>query len=409
MTPNTYWALSSVYFFYFAVLGATNPYWGLYLQSLGFDAKQIGSLMAVFIATKLVAPNLWSYWADQKGAHVSVMRLGAVLTPLCFLTVYLQQGFWTMALAMVLYSFFWNAILPQYEVITLKAIEGREERYSQIRLWGSVGFIVAVAGLGWLLDQVAVSWLPFSILSVMTFMALSTLVIPAEKIWLSAEKKILTPETNRPSANIREFGLAESFWLRIKYPPVLIFLLSVVLMQASHGPYYTFFSIYMEEIGYSRSLIGLLWSLGVMAEVVLFAIMHLLLTRFKPEHLLMLSLVLAAFRWLMVALFADQLILLLVSQLLHAATFGSFHAASIALVQRFFTGKTAGQGQAIYSSLGFGLGGALGAWGSGLLWTSIGAQSSYLLACVIAGFGAVLVFWSLRSHRSYWVEGKVIN
>ncbi|OOV88312.1 MFS transporter [Oceanospirillum linum] len=406
MMANAYWVLSSVYFFYFAVLGATNPYWGLYLQSLGFDAKQIGSLMAIFIATKLVAPNLWSYWADQKKAHVSVMRLGAVLTPLCFLTVYLQQGFWSMAVAMVLYSFFWNAILPQYEVITLKAIKGREERYGQIRLWGSVGFIAAVASLGWLLDQVAVTWLPVSILSVMTFMALSTLMIPAGKIWPDVEAKIPASESDGPPVNKRDSRQEEGFWRRLKHPPVFVFLLSVILMQVSHGPYYTFFSIYMEGVGYSRSLIGLLWSLGVMAEVVLFAIMHLLLTRFKPEILLLLSLVLAALRWLMVALFADELMLLLASQLLHAATFGSFHAASIALVQRFFTGKTAGQGQALYSSLGYGVGGALGAWGSGLLWVSIGAQGSYLLACVAAGFGAALVLWSLWIHRCYWAEEK---
>ena len=127
--PAGYVTLSSVYFFYFAILGAVHPYWGLYLQSLGYDAAQIGTLMAVFIATKLIAPNIWSYWADRRGAHLSVMRLGALLTPLCFAGVYLQQGFISLLLVMVLFSFFWNAILPQYELITLKAMRGHEERY----------------------------------------------------------------------------------------------------------------------------------------------------------------------------------------------------------------------------------------------------------------------------------------
>ena len=108
----------------------------------------------------------------------------------------------------------------------------------------------------------------------------------------------------------------------------------------------------------------------------------------------------------MVAYFAEQLTLLLVSQLLHAASFGSFHAASIALVQRFFSGRTAAQGQAVYSSLGFGVGGALGAWGSGLLWVEIGAQRSYLLAGFAAGFGAVFMLWSLYRHRGYWAGIK---
>ncbi len=403
MTGSVYWSLSSVYFFYFAVLGATNPYWGLYLQSLGFDAEQIGALMAVFIATKLIAPNLWSYWADRKDAHIPVMRLGAALTPLCFLTVYLQQGFWSMAVAMVLYSFFWNAILPQYEVITLRAIKGREERYSQIRLWGSVGFIVAVAGLGWLLDWVEVSWLPVSILFIMVMMALSSWWIPVSRFWGQKDDSA-EGATEKDGSNS---SADMSFLQCLRQPPVLIFLLAVILMQISHGPYYTFFSIYMEEIGYSRSLIGLLWSLGVMAEVVLFAIMHLLFRGFSPQLLLTVSLILAAVRWCMVGLFAQELVLLLVSQLLHAASFGSFHAASIALVQRFFSGKSAAQGQAVYSSLGFGIGGAIGAWGSGLLWVGLGAQWSYLLAALAAGFGAVLMVLSLWKYRGYWSSVRI--
>lgn len=400
MALSAYWPLSSVYFFYFAVLGATNPYWGLYLQSLGFGAEDIGALMAIFIATKLIAPNLWSYWADRRDAHIPVMRLGALLTPLCFLTVYLQQGFWTMAVAMMLYSFFWNAILPQYEVITLKAIKGQEERYSQIRLWGSVGFIVAVAGLGWMLDWVDVRWLPASILLIMSLMAAVSWWIPEKAV--SGRGQEGGAEDTDPANNASQTEGALSFWQSLQQPPVWVFLLAVILMQISHGPYYTFFSIYMEEIGYSRSLIGLLWSLGVMAEVILFAIMHLLLRRFKAEHLLIVSLVLAAVRWSVVGYFADYLLLLLVSQLLHAASFGSFHAASIALVQRFFKGGTAAQGQAVYSSLGFGVGGAIGAWGSGLIWLQIGPQGSYLLASLAAGFGAAFMLLSLRKHRHYW-------
>lgn len=404
MTVKAYWPLSSVYFFYFAVLGATNPYWGLYLQSLGFGTEDIGALMAVFIATKLVAPNLWSYWADRNNAHIPVMRIGALLTPLSFLAVYLQQGFWTMAAAMVLYSFFWNAILPQYEVITLRAIKGYEERYSQIRLWGSIGFIVAVAGLGWLLDMVDVSYLPVSIFVIMGLMALSSWFIPSPVV---LNERLADNGSLRPCVEVDRSDLAakpnnKHFLCVLATAPVWVFLLAVVLMQVSHGPYYTFFSIFMEEIGYSRTLIGLLWSLGVMAEVIIFAIMHRLLARFKAEDILLVSLVLAALRWGLTGFFSDVLPMLLLLQLLHAASFGSFHAASIALVQRFFKGNHAAQGQAIYSSLGFGIGGALGAWGSGLLWQQAGAEVSYLTASLSAGLGATFIWLSLWRHRQYW-------
>ncbi len=390
--PIPYWQLSSVYFFYFAVLGATSPYWSLYLQSLGFSAEQIGSLMALFIATKLIAPNIWSYLADRTHQHQRVMQLGAILTPICFTLVFWQDGFWLMAGVMALYSFFWNAVLPQYEVITLRAIKGQEERYSQIRLWGSIGFICSVAGLGWWLDYASIETLPVSILLIMVFMALVSLNVPSGQETPAASNK-------KPEAETK-------FIQRLRQPHVLSFLFGVMLMQASHGPYYTFFSIFMEQYGYSRTAIGLLWALGVFAEVLLFMVMHKLLRWINAEVILFLSLVLATLRWALTGLYPDSFILILLLQCLHAATFGSFHAASIALVHRLFPGKNAGQGQAAYSSIGFGVGGALGAWGSGLIWQYFSAETSFLLASVTSGIGALIIVGSLYKHRAAWAGAK---
>ena len=387
-----YWQLSSVYFFYFAILGATNPYWGLYLQSLGFNAEQIGSLMALFIATKLIAPNVWSYWADKSGRYERVMQLGAVLTPICFVGVFWTDQFWFMVAVMALYSFFWNAILPQYEVITLRALKGQEERYSQIRLWGSVGFILAVAGLGWWLDYAPVSTLPMAILVIMFAMAIVSFTVSGQ----------MTVDRKSEQKNNAEQGIM--YWL-LK-PHIVCFLLAVLLMQASHGPYYTFFSIFMEQYGYSRTVIGLLWALGVFAEVLLFLLMHKLLRWVKAEIILLVSLVLASVRWWFIGLYPESFYVMLLLQCLHAATFGSFHAASIALIHRLFPARHSGQGQAAYTSVGFGIGGALGAWGSGLIWQYFSAETSFQVASVTSGIAALIFFLSLYTQRSAWAVAE---
>lgn len=389
---TSYTTLSSVYFFYFAVLGATNPYWGLYLQSLGFSADEIGSLMAVFIATKLIAPNSWSFLADKTGQHHRVMQLGAILTPVSFTLIWFQQGFWTMTLAMMIYSFFWNAVLPQYEVITLRSIKGQEERYSQIRLWGSVGFIIAVAGLGWWLDFSSIDTLPGWILLIMIFMALVSFALPSEKPMLT--------EASPSSTNRKTLGQI------LKQPHVIIFFIAVMLMQMSHGPYYTFFSIFMEQHGYNRTVIGLLWALGVFAEVCLFLIMHRLLKRLGAEIILLVSLILAVVRWGLTGFFPDSFIMILLLQCLHAATFGCFHAACIALVHRFFPETHSGQGQALYSSAGFGIGGAIGAWGSGLIWQNFSPVTCFVIASVTVGIAAIMVSVSVSRHRHHWLPAK---
>ncbi|OPX55803.1 MFS transporter, PPP family, 3-phenylpropionic acid transporter [Oceanospirillum multiglobuliferum] len=383
----SYWQLSSVYFFYFAVLGATNPYWGLFLQDEGFDAQDIGSLMAIFIATKLIAPNIWGYLADKTGRHLKVMQLGAALTPLFFIGVYWQQGFWSMAAVMLAYSFFWNAILPQYEVITLRAIKGREDSYSKIRLWGSVGFIVAVAGLGWVLDFLSVQILPTAILFIMLGMGLSTYYLTEIKRNCLSEKKIKN----------------DKFLKYLFRAPVICFLFAVILMQLSHAPYYTFYSIFLEEYGYTRTSIGLLWSLGVLAEIILFWQMHRLLKIFNATTILWFSLFVAAVRWFFMGASPESLWVILLLQVLHAATFGSFHAASIAIVRQMFPDRHAGQGQAVYSSIGFGVGGALGAWLSGWMWQNWGAELSFYFAALAAFAGAVVILVSLQVSRGAWL------
>ena len=362
-----YWRLSSFYFFYFAVLGILVPYWNVYLKELGFSAIHIGYLSAILLGTKVIAPYLWGIISDKTNRRLQIIRLGSFFAFLFFIAIFYSQTFLWFAFVTFTYSFFWNAVLPQYEVITLNHLEGEQHRYSLIRLWGSVGFVVAVVLLGYLLDYISVLSLPWFVAGFLLLIWLSSLFV---------SEKIVTPSVDEKIEGLRSI---------LKRKRVMGFIAVSFLMLASHGPYYTFFSIYLENYGFSRTVTGQLWGLGVLAEVVLCLFMHRIMLKFSIESLLLFSLVLAVIRWLFIAFFVDSLILLLFAQILHAATFGMFHSAAIEFVRQNFKGHE-GQGQALYSSVSFGAGGAFGAFISGVFWDiSPTACFVFASACALGG------------------------
>jgi PPP family 3-phenylpropionic acid transporter len=375
-----YWRLSGFYLFYFASLGALVPYWGLYLQSLGFSVTQIGQLIAILMATKIVAPNIWGWIADKTGHRMTIVRSASLLAALTFMGVFAGSAFWWLALVMIAFSFFWNAALPQFEATTMNHLGGQTHRYSGIRLWGSVGFIVAVAGLGPLLDAFGTGLLP-QVIAVVFLL-----------IWLSS---LLVPESAAGHLPLDQERLRDV----LRRPEVLSLLAVCFLVQASHGPYYAFFSIYLEDYGYSTGLIGQLWALGVLAEIGVFLMMPRLLPRFGARRLLLAAVVLTTLRWLLIAGFADVLPVIVLAQTLHAASFGLYHAVAIYLVHRLFTGAHQGRGQALYSSISFGAGGAAGSLVSGYLWTGMGAQSMYLLAAGVSLVAVVVVLTGMRPRE----------
>lgn len=372
-----YWRLSGFYLFYFASLGALLPYWGLYLKSLDFSARDIGLFMAVVLGTKIVSPNIWGWIADHTGRRMAIVRVGCALGAICFAGVFVSSNYWWLLLVMVAFSFFWNATLPQFEATTFTYLGIQTNRYSSIRLWGSVGFIITAAGLGQLLHLKGVAALPTILLTL--FLG----------IWVMS---MWVPEKAAGHIPLQHESLRE-----VMRKPVVLALLAVcLLMQMSHGPYYTFYSIYLEDSGYSRFLIGQLWALGVIAEVIVFLIMHRLEPRLGLNSLLLLSLVLAAFRWVLIGYFVDVLWVLVVAQLLHAASFGIYHASAIQLIHKYFVGRHQGKGQALYSSLSFGMGGAIGSFYSGILWESMGAKAVFASASVVVILGAVISWIWIR-------------
>ncbi len=363
-----YWRLSALYFFYFASVGAFVPYWSLYLKHSGFNPAEIGQLSAMMLSTKIIAPNVWGWIADHSGRSLRMIRLASILTAVFFTGfLWVEQYVW-FAVLIIMFSFFWNAVLPQFEAITLYHLRAQSYRYSQIRLWGSVGFILTVLGLGWFFEQQSIQGLVHCLLGLLVLSAITTLT--------KLEVKLNKSET-----------ISLKILPILKKPEVLVFLLVNILVQISHAPYYVFYSIYLKHHQYGSTLIGALWALGVGAEIVLFIFMKPLLTEFSLRSILLLSLFLAVVRWLLIAWFPEQLPILVFGQLLHAATFGGTHVVAIHFVHQYFGDHHQGKGQAIYNSLSFGIGGVLGSFYSGYYWEYLGGNVIFSIAascCVLA-------------------------
>lgn len=380
-TALPYWRLSGFYFFYFSLLGATAPFLALYFDHLGFSAARIGELVAIPMLMRCVAPNLWGWLGDHSGRRLAIVRFGAVCTLVCFAGIFISQEYAWLALIMALHAFFWHAVLPQFEVITLAHLREQSARYSQIRLWGSIGFIVAVVGLGWLFERLSLDVYPWALVLIMGGIVLSSCWVP------------------NAQPQMRPNSLGEGGFLRqLRRPGILAFYLCVGLMQLSNGPYYTFLTLHLEALGYARGLIGQLWALGVLAEIVLFMVMARLLARYSLRTVLLASFMITAVRWLLLGNLAEYLPVLLFAQLMHAATFGSFHAAAIHFVQRSFADRQQGQGQALYAALA-GVGGALGALYSGYSWNSLGPAWTFALASLAAVAAAVITATRLPEEK----------
>lgn len=374
-----YWRLSTFYLFYFALLGSTAPFLALYFHHLGFDSARIGELVAIPMLMRCVAPNLWGWLGDHTGRRLAIVRIGAVCTLGSFALILLDKSYAWLALVMALHAFFWHAVLPQFETLTLAHLHGQAARYSQIRLWGSIGFILSVVGLGRVFESFSLDAYPYTLLAIMAGIVVASAWVPDARAVEAAPR---TP--------------GEGFVKQLLRPGVLAFYLCVGLMQLSHGPYYTFLTLHLEQLGYSRAVIGLLWAVGVIAEVLMFMAMSRILARFSLRQVLVTSFMLAALRWLLLGSFAEHLWVLVLAQVMHAATFGSFHAAAIHFVQRSFGSRQQGQGQALYAALS-GVGGAMGALYSGYLWQPLGAGGTFALAS-LAAFAAAFIMLRQTSH-----------
>lgn len=270
--------------------------------------------------------------------------------------------------------------MPLVEATTFTWLGKNTAHYGRIRSWGSVGFIVAVLGLGYAFDYIAIYWLLWAGLFIMLGILFFSRQIP-------------------PTVVLAHHTDSQPIMSIVLRPQVLVLLAACFMMAVAHGPYYTFFSIYLVEHGYAKSAVGLLWALGVICEIGIFFLMPRLTRRYTLPQILMVSLACAVLRFLLIAWGVDSLWLLLFAQVLHAATFGSFHAAAVAMIHHFFQGRHQSRGQALFGSTTYGAGGMLGGLLSGPIWQHYGASVLYSCSAGMALLGLLLFWWKLGAGK----------
>lgn len=382
--------LSRFYFIYYFFVGAFVPYWGLYLQSEQFSAADIGILMSLFQISRIFAPNFWGWLADHTGKRAQWIRLTAFLGLCGFIAVFWAHGFFWMFFVMAALSLFTSSTLPLAESLTLAHLATTNGHYSRIRMWGSLGFIVAAVILGFMIDNAGIASLLWFLLIVQVSLFILSYTLP------------------EPTVAAHEHDHF-SIWQVIKQPNVIALLVGCSLMVTAHGVLYNFYSIYLSEHGYSKGTIGLLWSVGVICEIGIFMLMPKIMARFSLKAILLTSLVLAVIRFTLIGVSVDNLWMIIFAQTLHAATFGSFHAASVEVVTQFFKGRHQAKGQAIYNSVAYGVGGAVGGIAGGYALQYLGGQQTFVLAAAFPLLGLAVIGFGLRLSQNQQKSGGMFR
>ena len=361
--------LASFFFAYFAYAGVALAYFPLYLASRGLQAGEIAFLVALPYMARTFAPAAWGWLADATGARRGIVVFSCAAAAACFLLIPHIGGVAGIAALVAALALLSAGAVPIVEAITLGSLAGQMGRYGPIRVWGSVGFILATFGGGAWLDYWPATTLPHVLVALSLVALVVALALPAAPQRMSAGG-----DAPRISAGVGAL-LAAGF-----------------CMSAAHGTLYTFFTLYLERAGHSGMVIGGLWTLGVLAEIVVFLCLPALFRRCSLSAILLASLACAVARFVAIGWLPPSLWILVPAQLLHAATFGAFHAASVAAVHRLFPESAQARGQTLFSSLSYGAGGAAGALLAGWAWQASGPAMAFSASAAAAAAGACFAY-----------------
>ena len=366
--------LSGFYFFYYCIVGTFMPYWSLYLQDQGFSFEQIGILSSIAIITRFFAPFIWGWVADKSGKRMRLVRIATWMEAVIwFLIFIIPNDFQSVAMLMLIFSFFQNAILAQFEGVTLFWLgERRAELYGKVRKWGSIGFIVGVFSIGALLEIVDISMLPIMLLCIAFTAFLWSFTVKEPQDAPQSQKQL------------------EALLPVLKRPVVSAFFCIEFIMLFAQAPFYSFYSNYLKANGFSTTSIGFLWSVGVIAEIIMFAYATFFLKKLSWRVLVSICLLMTGLRFIIAGSFPNSFSAQFLSQTMHAFSFGLFHIIAMRIIFQNFTAGQQGRGQALYSTM-WGLGVASGSLLAGHYWQSLGGEMIFILAGCSIIFGLFLV------------------
>jgi MFS transporter, PPP family, 3-phenylpropionic acid transporter len=376
-----WWSFAAVSATYFAHVGFFGPYLPLWLKQLGYGVTAIGWLTAIQAATRLFAPYVWSWLSDRTGERVRWLRFCAAVALICSLGFFVSVQFAWLMIVLLFMFIHTSAMMPMTETLMAQWVSSDKgfdsRRYGRIRLWGSLGFMLTALLSGAWFEAHGMTSFPLWVVVSLVVLNLSVWWIPSRHDG-AGEKQIMPAvgEVLRQS-KVR--------WL----------LLSVFFHVLSHMGIYVFFSLYLDSLGYSKTTIGFMWAASVSAEILWFMFHSRWLHWMSLSAWLILCSAVMVLRMLLTTVWADVLWILIFAQIMHALTFAMHHSACVSLLSEFFPARLRARGQALYSSLGYGLPGVLGAVLGGYLSEALGLQMVFAACATVAGL-AVFCSWHLR-------------
>ena len=358
------------YFLYFGVMGVYLPYFNLYLYHIKLSGFQIGVLSALRSVLLVLFPVLWGLLADRfqarKAIYVSCNIASAIIWSLYLITVRFE---WLVMITLG-YGIFFSPIISFLEAFTMGVLGKEKQRYGQTRAWGSIAFICVVILVGRVIDAYPVSIiLPLILAGGLIQSAVSAGVPPVR--------------------TVKRQGLSGGTGTLMSRKSV-VFLSCAFLMLLSHGAYYGFFSIHLEKLGFGKTFIGISWAVASAAEIIVMIHSERLFKRFALETVMVFSFSIAALRWYLLAVI-DNGPLILITQVLHAFTYGAFHMASILYVDALSSEASKTLGQAVNNAVSYGLGLMAGFFLSGYLYETIGSRALFMTSGGIALFGGLIM------------------
>jgi MFS transporter, PPP family, 3-phenylpropionic acid transporter len=370
---------SLFYFFYYAALGAYTPYIGRWIDSMGFDGYVVGTMLGLWYASRIIGPPVWNAIIERSEKPGHWFFAGSMLTLLCFCGFMFTHTRMELFFVMGLFGFFYNAVMPQFEAMTLAALGANTQDYGRIRVWGSIGFLCVAGSYGKLLDQLGNE----------TFVWLSIPLFVATAITAWAHREDRHHLGERIKVKFIEL------W---KQKGVPSFLFVVQLVQISFGAFYVFFTLHLQAQGHSGATIGALWAFGVFIEIAMFWFAPRLIARFGVHRLTIFCLLISVVRWIIVAFFAKNLALMFLLQSTHAFGFAVFHACCMARISTYFPGNLGKAGQSMMYGFSSGIGGVLGAALASVMW-DLGKGRAAFMASAIVSLLACGVYWITREKN----------
>jgi PPP family 3-phenylpropionic acid transporter len=361
--------LAGQYFLYFGVMGAFLPYFNLYCYHLNFSGWQIGTISAVRSIVLILFAMLWSVAADRYQARRTIYLFCSFLSAALWALFFFTADFAWMLVITVLYGIFYAPLISFLEAFAMEVLGEDKKRYGRMRAWGSIAFITVVLTMGRFIELYSIGIILALILVVSWIQAGAALGLPR-----------LTINRRRPLG---------SDWQKLVNGRMIVFLISGFLMLVSHGAYYAFFSIHLSNLGFDGFLIGLCWAVAVGAEIIAMLSSELIFKRFSYESVLIFSFIVATLRWF--GLWGStSLIALLLLQITHAATYATFHMASILYMDTLAPRQAKTVGQAANNAVTYGLGLMVGFFVSGALYQRLGSPGLFALSGLAALVGGVL-------------------